>query len=73
MQHFDVKGKHPSSYAIELQKALRRSLPSEYQRDFEAAQHGFLVAPDYKQIMEEAGNKMSITSAASVVWCQKKI
>ena len=73
MQHFDVKGKLPSSYAIELQKALRRNLPSEYQRDFEAAQHSFLDAPDYKQIMEEAGNKMSITSAVSVVWCQKKI
>ena len=35
--------------------ALRRSLPFEHQRDFEAAQHGFLAAADYKQIMAEAG------------------
>ena len=55
-QHFDAKGKLPSSYTIELQKALRRSLPFEDQRDFEEAQRGFIAAPDYKQIMAEAGN-----------------
>lgn len=55
-QHFDAKGKLPSSYTIELQKALRRGLPFEDQRDFEEAQRGFLAAPDYKQIMAEAGN-----------------
>lgn len=56
MQHFDAKGKLPSSYTIEFQKALRRSLPFEDQRDFEEAQRGFIAAPDYKQIMAEAGN-----------------
>jgi alkyl sulfatase BDS1-like metallo-beta-lactamase superfamily hydrolase len=56
MQHFDTKGKLPSSYTIEFQKALRRSLPFEDQRDFDEAQRGFIAAPDYKQIMAEAGN-----------------
>ena len=55
-QHFDAKGKLPSSYTIEFQKALRRSLPFEDQRDFQEAQRGFLAAPEYKQIMAEAGN-----------------
>ncbi|MCS5690463.1 MBL fold metallo-hydrolase [Cyanobium sp. FGCU-6] len=56
MQHFDAKGKLPSSATIEFQKALRRSLPFEDQRDFEEAQRGFIAAPDYRQIMAEAGN-----------------
>jgi alkyl sulfatase BDS1-like metallo-beta-lactamase superfamily hydrolase len=56
MQHFDAKGKLPSAYTIEFQKALRRSLPFEDQRDFDEAQRGFIAAPDYKQIMAEAGN-----------------
>ena len=38
IQHFDAKGKLPSAYTIEFQKALRRSLPFEDQRDFEEAQ-----------------------------------
>jgi alkyl sulfatase BDS1-like metallo-beta-lactamase superfamily hydrolase len=55
-KHFDAKGNLPSAYTIEFQKALRRSLPFEDQRDFEEAQRGFIAAPDYKQIMAEAGN-----------------
>lgn len=55
-QHFDPKGNLPSATTIEFQKALRRSLPFEDQRDFEEAQRGFLAAPDYKQIMAEAGH-----------------
>ena len=55
-QHFDPKGKPPSTYTIDFQKALRNSLPFEDQRDFEEAQRGFIAAPDYKQIMAEAGN-----------------
>ena len=54
--HFDPKGKQPSAYTVEFQRALRKSLPFEDQRDFEEAQRGFLAAPDYKQIMAEAGN-----------------
>jgi alkyl sulfatase BDS1-like metallo-beta-lactamase superfamily hydrolase len=55
-QHFDPKGKLPSASTIDFQKALRRNLPFEDQRDFEEAQRGFLAAPDYKQIKAEAGN-----------------
>jgi alkyl sulfatase BDS1-like metallo-beta-lactamase superfamily hydrolase len=55
-KHFDAKGKPPSQYTIELQNALRKSLPFEDQRDFEESKKGFIAAPDYKQIMAEAGN-----------------
>ncbi|GAB4373471.1 MAG: alkyl sulfatase dimerization domain-containing protein [Elainellaceae cyanobacterium] len=55
-EHFDPKGKMPSSFTIELQNGLRKSLPFQDQRDFEEAQRGFIAAPPYKQIMAEAGN-----------------
>ena len=42
-QHFDPKGNLPSATTIEFQKALRRSLPFEDQRDFEEAQRGFMT------------------------------
>lgn len=54
--HFDAKGKLPSSFTIELQNSLRKSLPFEDKRDFEEAQKGFIAAPPYKQIIAEAGN-----------------
>lgn len=55
-KHFDPKGKMPSSFTIELQNGLRKSLPFEDRRDFEESQKGFIAAPPYKQIMGEAGN-----------------
>lgn len=55
-EHFDQKGKLPSSFTIELQNGLRQSLPFEDRRDFEEAKKGFIAAPPYKQIMAEAGN-----------------
>ena len=55
-KHFDEKGKMPSKYTIELQNGLRKSLPFDDKRDFEEAKRGFLAAPDYKQIMAEAGH-----------------
>jgi alkyl sulfatase BDS1-like metallo-beta-lactamase superfamily hydrolase len=55
-KHFDPKGKEPSKFTIELQKGLRVSLPFEDKRDFEEAKKGFIAAPNYKQIMAEAGN-----------------
>jgi len=55
-KHFDVKGKAPSSYTVELQNGLRKSLPFDDKRDFEEAQKGFIAAPAYKQIMADAGN-----------------
>jgi len=54
--HFDPKGKPPSARTIAFQKALRRSLPFEDQRDYEEAQRGFLAAPEVKRIMAEAGH-----------------
>ena len=55
-KHFDPKGKPPSKFTIELQNGLRKSLPFQDKRDFEEAKKGFIAAPDYKQIMAEAGN-----------------
>ncbi|OKH39794.1 hypothetical protein NIES2119_05275 [[Phormidium ambiguum] IAM M-71] len=46
----------PSSFTIELQNGLRKSLPFEDRRDFEESQKGFIAAPPYKQIMAQAGN-----------------
>jgi alkyl sulfatase BDS1-like metallo-beta-lactamase superfamily hydrolase len=55
-KHFDPKGKMPSKFTIELQNGLRKSLPFQDKRDFEEAKKGFIAAPDYKQIMAEAGH-----------------
>ena len=55
-KHFDVKGKLPSKFTLEVQAGLRKNLPFEDKRDFEEAKKGFIAAPDYKQIMAEAGN-----------------
>ena len=55
-KHFDAKGKMPSKFTIELQNGLRKSLPFDDKRDFEEAKKGFIAAPDYKQIMAEAGH-----------------
>ncbi|CAG19676.1 alkyl/aryl-sulfatase [Photobacterium profundum] len=55
-KHFDPKGKLPSSFTIEIQQALRKSLPLSDSRDFDEAKKGFIAAPDYKQIQAEAGN-----------------
>lgn len=55
-KHFDAKGQPPSKYTIELQNGLRKTLPFDDKRDFEEAKKGFIAAPDYKQIMADAGN-----------------
>jgi alkyl sulfatase BDS1-like metallo-beta-lactamase superfamily hydrolase len=55
-KHFDAKGKPPSDYTVELQNALRQNLPFEDKRDFEEAKKGFIAAPEYKQIMADAGH-----------------
>jgi alkyl sulfatase BDS1-like metallo-beta-lactamase superfamily hydrolase len=54
--HFDEKGKGPSSHTLELMNRMRERLPFDDERDFEEARRGFIAAPDYKQIMAEAGN-----------------
>jgi alkyl sulfatase BDS1-like metallo-beta-lactamase superfamily hydrolase len=55
-KHFDPKGKMPSVFTTELQEGLRKSLPFEDKRDFDEAKKGFIAAPEYKQIMAEAGH-----------------
>jgi alkyl sulfatase BDS1-like metallo-beta-lactamase superfamily hydrolase len=55
-KHFDPKGKMPSIFTQKLQNDLRKTLPFEDKRDFEEAKKGFIAAPEYKQIMAEAGN-----------------
>lgn len=53
--HFHPKGKLPSTYTIEKQNDLRRSLPFEDERDFEEQKRGFIAAPTYKQIKKDDG------------------
>jgi len=55
-KHFDPKGKAPSSYTIEFQKHQRAILPFEDRRDFEEMKRGFIAAPQYRQIMADAGH-----------------
>jgi alkyl sulfatase BDS1-like metallo-beta-lactamase superfamily hydrolase len=55
-KHFDPKGKLPSTFTVAAQKQQSAILPFEDERDFEEQQRGFIAAPDYKQIMAEAGN-----------------
>ncbi|WP_425088445.1 alkyl/aryl-sulfatase [Stappia sp.] len=55
-EHFDEKGKKPSERTLEIIETLRKELPFDDTRDFDEAKRGFIAAPDYKQIMAEAGN-----------------
>jgi alkyl sulfatase BDS1-like metallo-beta-lactamase superfamily hydrolase len=55
-KHFHPKGKFPSEFTIDAQIKQRAMLPFEDERDFAEAKKGFIAAPDYKQIMAEAGN-----------------
>ncbi len=55
-KHFDPKGKMPSEYTVKFQDAQRKALPFEDKRDFDEAKKGFIAAPQYKQIMAEAGH-----------------
>ncbi|MBU3593757.1 MBL fold metallo-hydrolase [Polynucleobacter sp. 71A-WALBACH] len=55
-KHFDPKGKAPSTFTVDLQNGLRKTLPFEDKRDFEESKKGFIAAPAYKTIMADAGN-----------------
>ncbi len=55
-KHFDPKGKSPSTFTIEAQKAVLKKFPFEDKRDFDEAKKGFIAAPGYKKIMADAGN-----------------
>jgi alkyl sulfatase BDS1-like metallo-beta-lactamase superfamily hydrolase len=55
-KHYHPKGKMPSAFTVDLQKKMRQSLPFDDKRDFEEQKKGFIAAPDYKQIMADAGH-----------------
>jgi len=55
-RHFDPKGRLPTDHTVALQDARREMLPFEDKRDFLEAKRGFIAAPNYKQIMAEAGH-----------------
>ncbi len=55
-EHFHPQGKMPSRATVEAQRAARAALPFDDERDFEEARRGFLAAPEYRQIMAEAGH-----------------
>jgi alkyl sulfatase BDS1-like metallo-beta-lactamase superfamily hydrolase len=54
--HFHEHGKQPSAATIAAREAARERLPFDDERDFEEARRGFIAAPDYRQIMAEAGH-----------------
>jgi alkyl sulfatase BDS1-like metallo-beta-lactamase superfamily hydrolase len=54
-QHFDPKGKLPSTFTLELRKGITATLPFEDKRDFDEAKKGFIAEPPYQQIMADAG------------------
>ncbi len=44
-KHFDLKGKPPSKYTIEVQQKARESMPLADKQDFAEAKKGFIAAP----------------------------
>ncbi|MFV1960686.1 MAG: alkyl/aryl-sulfatase [Acidimicrobiia bacterium] len=56
MSHFHPDGKEPSSFTRAFQANQREVLPFDDERDFEEHRRGFVAAPDYTQIMADAGN-----------------
>jgi alkyl sulfatase BDS1-like metallo-beta-lactamase superfamily hydrolase len=54
--HFDPKGKAPSGFTTARWEDLQNTLPFEDKRDFEEQKRGFIAAPDYTQIMADAGH-----------------
>lgn len=56
LKHFDPKGKMPSEHTLKLREMVKNQLPFDDERDFEEQKKGFIAAPDYKQIMADAGH-----------------
>jgi alkyl sulfatase BDS1-like metallo-beta-lactamase superfamily hydrolase len=54
--HFHPKGKPPSKHTVALQEKLRQTLPLADRDDFAENDRGFIAAPDFKQIMADAGH-----------------
>ena len=55
-KHFHPKGKMPSKFTVQKQNNLRQTMPFDDKRDFEEQKKGFIAAPDFKQIMADAGH-----------------
>ncbi len=53
--HFDPRGKPASVHTIELQRAQRAALPFEDERDFAESRRGFIAAPAFREIRNDAG------------------
>ena len=54
--HFHPLGQLPSASTVAAQQSLRASLPFADDRDFDEAAKGFIAAPEYRQILAEAGH-----------------
>lgn len=54
--HFDAKGNAPSEFTLAKWEDLKNKLPFEDKQDFEEQKRGFIAAPDYKEIMADAGH-----------------
>ena len=55
-KHFDAKGNEPSEFTVKKWEELKTTLPFEDKQDFEEQKKGFIAAPEYKEIMAEAGH-----------------
>ena len=56
VDHFDPKGKAPSEFTIAKWEELNNTMPFEDKRDFEEQKKGFIAAPEYTEIMADAGH-----------------
>ncbi len=54
--HFDPKGKAPSSFTVEKWEDVKNRMPFKDRRDFEEQKKGFIAAPEYNEIMADAGH-----------------
>ena len=54
--HFHPLGKGPSATTKSIQAGLRASLPFADTRDVDEATRGFIAAPEYRQILADAGH-----------------
>jgi len=55
-EHFHPKGNPPSEHTLAIREANAALLSLDDQRDLEEAARGFLAAPEFRQIMADAGH-----------------
>jgi len=55
-KHFHPNGKLPSKHTVDIQIQRRATLPFDDTKDFEEQKKGFIAAPEYKQIVADAGH-----------------